>query len=195
MAAPADEQDKATVSVLHGIPGMTVDVYANGDELLDDFKPGTVTGPQALDAGTYDIQIFEAGQGPDGAPALQKEIKVPEGSNATVAAHLTADGEPRLTAFVNDVSQVGAGGAHLTVRHVTAAPAWVPLPTGAGAHRVRDAGGRSDPRRARAPGGTGLGQRCSARRRQRVPGPARPSRRPVAHRRRSPCLVPPFRWG
>ncbi|WP_406729335.1 DUF4397 domain-containing protein [Streptomyces sp. GD-15H] len=123
MAVPANEQDKAMVSVFHGIPGMTVDVYANGDELLGDFEPGTVADPQALDAGTYDIQIFEAGQGPDGAPALQKEIKVPEGANATIAAHLTADGEPQLTAFVNDVSQVDAGGARLTVRHVAAAPA------------------------------------------------------------------------
>ncbi|GAA2925827.1 hypothetical protein GCM10011428_48500 [Streptomyces violaceus] len=85
MAAPAS-QNEAMVSVFHGIPGMTVDVYANGDELLGDFKPGTVTDPQALDAGTYEIQIFEAGQNPDGTPALEKEIKVPEGGNATIAA-------------------------------------------------------------------------------------------------------------
>ncbi|MFB6552510.1 hypothetical protein ACFCWX_21545, partial [Streptomyces sp. NPDC056405] len=45
MAAPAQAQDKSMVSVFHGIPGMTVDVYANGDELLSDFKPGTVTDP------------------------------------------------------------------------------------------------------------------------------------------------------
>ncbi|GAA3503822.1 DUF4397 domain-containing protein [Streptomyces prasinosporus] len=121
-AAPAQD-DKAMVSVFHGIPGMTVDVYANGDELLGDFEPGTVTDPQALDAGTYDIQVFEAGRGPDGAPALEKEIEVPEGANATVAAHLGAGGEPQLTAFVNDVSQVDAGQARLTVRHVAAAPA------------------------------------------------------------------------
>lgn len=111
------------VSVFHGIPGMTVDVFANGDELLDDFKPGTVTEPQALDAGTYDIEIFPPGRGPDGTPVLEKEIKVPEGANATIAAHLSASGEPRLTAFVNDVSQVDAGKARLTVRHVAAAPA------------------------------------------------------------------------
>ncbi|MFI8090675.1 DUF4397 domain-containing protein [Streptomyces sp. NPDC086080] len=116
-------QDTSMVSVFHGIPGMTVDVYANGDELLSDFKPGTVTEPQSLDAGTYDIQIFEAGQGPDGTPALEKEVKVPEGATATVAAHLSADGEPRLTAFTDDVSQVDAGQARLTVRHVAAAPA------------------------------------------------------------------------
>ncbi|MEU9647428.1 DUF4397 domain-containing protein [Streptomyces sp. NPDC048110] len=123
MAAPAQAQDKAMVSVFHGIPGMTVDVYANGDELLSDFKPGTVTEPQSLDAGTYDIQIFEAGQGPDGTPALEKQVKVPEGGNATVAAHLSTEGKPQLTAFTNDVSKVDAGKARLTVRHVAAAPA------------------------------------------------------------------------
>ncbi|MFH0518591.1 DUF4397 domain-containing protein [Streptomyces sp. M41] len=123
MAAPAQTQDEAMVSVFHGIPGMTVDVYANGDELLSDFKPGTVTAPQSLDAGTYDIQIFQAGQSPDGTPALEKEVKVSEGGNATIAAHLTADGKPQLTAFTNDVSKVDAGKARLTVRHVAAAPA------------------------------------------------------------------------
>ncbi|CAM5341030.1 lipoprotein [Streptomyces pilosus] len=123
VAAPGAAQETAMVSVFHGIPGMTVDVYANGDELLSDFKPGTVTDPQSLDAGTYDIQIFEAGQSPDGTPALEKEVKVPEGGNATIAAHLSADGQPRLTAFTNDMSKVDAGKSRLTVRHVAAAPA------------------------------------------------------------------------
>ncbi|MET9457542.1 DUF4397 domain-containing protein [Streptomyces canus] len=124
MAAPAaGGDDPAMVSVFHGVPGLTVDVYANGNELLSDFEPGTVTDPQSLDAGTYDIQVFEAGQSPDGTPAIEKEIKVPTGANATIAAHLSADGKPRLTAFVNDVAQVDAGNARLTVRHVAAAPA------------------------------------------------------------------------
>ncbi|MCQ4203396.1 DUF4397 domain-containing protein [Streptomyces sp. NPDC058783] len=123
MAAPEQAQDTGLVSVFHGIPDMTVDVYANGDELLSDFKPGTVTDPRSLDAGTYDIEVFEAGQDPDGTPALEKEVKVTEGGNATVAAHLSTDGEPRLTTFTNDVSKTDAGKARLTVRHVAAAPA------------------------------------------------------------------------
>ncbi|MFJ8631980.1 DUF4397 domain-containing protein [Streptomyces sp. NPDC093568] len=122
-AGSADTDDKAMVSVFHGVPGLTVDVYANGDELLSDFKPGTVTAPQSLAAGTYDIQVFEAGKSPDGTPAIEKKIEVPAGANATVAAHLSADGTPQLTAFVNDVSNVPAGQARLTVRHVAAAPA------------------------------------------------------------------------
>ncbi|MEU2898578.1 DUF4397 domain-containing protein [Streptomyces sp. NPDC001273] len=122
LAAPGAAEETASVSVFHGIPGMTVDVYANGDELIGDFEPGTVTEPQSLAAGTYDIQIFEAGQGPDGTPALEKEVKVPEGADATVAAHLSADGKPQLTAFTDDVSRVDAGKSRLTVRHVAAAP-------------------------------------------------------------------------
>ncbi|MET7366326.1 DUF4397 domain-containing protein [Streptomyces sp. NPDC005566] len=124
MASPdADADDPAMVSVFHGVPGLTVDVYANGDELLGDFKPGTVTDPQALDAGTYDIQVFEAGKGPDGTPAIEKEVKVPAGANATIAAHLSAEGKPQLTTFVNNVSEAKSGEARLTVRHVAAAPA------------------------------------------------------------------------
>ncbi|MFJ9673993.1 DUF4397 domain-containing protein [Streptomyces sp. NPDC101221] len=122
-AATAAPQGTGLVSVFHGIPGMTVDVYTNGDELLSDFKPGTVTDPRSLDAGTYDIEVFEAGQDPDGTPALEKEVKVAEGGNATVAAHLSTDGKPRLTTFTNDVSKTAAGKARLTVRHVAAAPA------------------------------------------------------------------------
>ncbi|MFD9024137.1 DUF4397 domain-containing protein [Streptomyces parvulus] len=115
--------DSGMVSVFHGVPGLTVDVYANGDKLLSDFKPGTVTEPQSLKAGTYDIQIFKAGQSPDGTPAIEKQVEVSAGANATVAAHLSADGKPQLTSFVNDVSAVGDGQSRLTVRHVAAAPA------------------------------------------------------------------------
>ncbi|MEU4681580.1 DUF4397 domain-containing protein [Streptomyces xinghaiensis] len=123
-AGPAQTgEGKAQVSVFHGVPGLTVDVYANGKELLPNFKPGTLTAPQALDPGSYDIEVFEAGADPEGTPAIQKTVEVPAGANATVAAHLTADGKPTLNAYVNDVSKVPAGKARLTVRHVAAAPA------------------------------------------------------------------------
>ena len=55
-AAHADNHE-ATVSVLHAVPGLTVDVYANGEELLPDFEPGTLTDPLMLPAGTYDLKL------------------------------------------------------------------------------------------------------------------------------------------
>ncbi|MEU5337480.1 DUF4397 domain-containing protein [Streptomyces asoensis] len=119
----ASDDNQATVSVLHAVPGLTVDVYAGDKELIPDFKPGTLTDPMKLDAGSYDIKIFKDGEGPGGTPAIEKTVDVPSDANATVVAHLNAQGEPALDAFVNDTSKVPAGKARLTVRHVAAAPA------------------------------------------------------------------------
>ncbi len=69
------------VSILHGVPGLTVDVYANGNKRLSDFKPGTLTDPVKLAAGTYDLAAFPAGRGPSGTPAIQaKGVIVPAGA-------------------------------------------------------------------------------------------------------------------
>ncbi len=123
-ASPAQSAENATVSVLHAVPGLTVDVYANGEELIPDFEPGTLTDPLKLPAGTYDLTVFPAGEGPDGDPAIEaNDVEVPAGANATVVAHLDANGDPMLSLFANDTSSVPAGQARLTVRHVAAAPA------------------------------------------------------------------------
>lgn len=124
-APPAQAADTATVSVLHAVPGVPVDVYANGAELIPDFQPGTLTDELSLPAGSYDLAIYPAGSDPaTTAPAAKADdVSVPAGANATVVAHLTADGTPVLTPFVNDVSMVPAGQARVTVRHVAAAPA------------------------------------------------------------------------
>jgi hypothetical protein len=124
-AAPASAAEDATVSVLHGVPGLTVDVYANGEELIPDFAPGTLTDPLRLPAGTYDLQVYADGEGPgNGEPAIEAAgVEVPGGANATVVAHLDAEGQPTLSLFANDTSATEPGQARLTVRHTAAAPA------------------------------------------------------------------------
>jgi hypothetical protein len=126
LATPAmADSHTATVSVLHAVPDLPVDVYANGERLIDDFQPGTLTDPLELPAGSYDLALFpaDAADG-SGDPLLSADgVSVPAGANATVVAHLTADGQPALTPFVNDVSAVPAGQARVTVRHTAAAPA------------------------------------------------------------------------
>ena len=122
-ATTAAADSTATVSILHAVPGATVDVYANGKALLKNFKPGTLTDPQKLPAGTYDLKVVAAGDGADGKPVAEaKSAKVPAGANVTVVAHLDAGGDPTLTAYANDVSAIPAGKARLIVRHVAAAP-------------------------------------------------------------------------
>jgi hypothetical protein len=122
---PANAAQDATVSVLHAVPGLTVDVYANGEELIPNFEPGTLTDPLTLPAGTYDLQVFADGDNPDtDKPAIEaNDAQVPAGANATVVAHLDADGNPQLTAYANDTAPTQAGDGRLTVRHTAAAPA------------------------------------------------------------------------
>ena len=125
-AAPATAATgTATVSVLHGVPDLPVDVYANGEELIADFTPGTLTDPLQLPAGSYDLAVYPAGSDPSSTqPAIEaKGVAVPAGANATVVAHLDAGGNPVLTPYVNDTKAVPAGQAGLTVRHDAAAPA------------------------------------------------------------------------
>lgn len=123
-SAQAKSAATATVSVLHAVPGPTVDVYANGKALLTNFKPGTLTEPVKLPEGTYDLKVTAAGAGPKGAAVIQaNDVKVPGGADITVVAHLSGAGKPVLTPYVNDVSKLAAGQARLTVRHDAAAPA------------------------------------------------------------------------
>lgn len=126
VATPAlADNHTATVSVLHGVPDLPVDVYANGERLIDDFQPGTLTDPLELPAGEYDLALYPADAPDNSGEALLSAdgVAVPAGANATVVAHLTEAGQPALTPFVNDTSAVPAGEGRVTVRHVAAAPA------------------------------------------------------------------------
>jgi len=123
VAPAARAESPSSVSILHAVPDATVDVWANGKPLLTNFAPGTLTTPQMLPAGTYDIKIVKAGDKAD-APAIveAKDLAVPAGKNLTLAAHLDESGKPMLSAFANDTSMAKEG-ARLTVRHLAAAPA------------------------------------------------------------------------
>ncbi|MFE6254727.1 DUF4397 domain-containing protein [Agromyces sp. NPDC057865] len=124
-AVPADAAEgTAMLSVLHGVPDLTVDVYVNGELTLDDFEPGDLAGPLELPAGTYTVAIT-ASDAPDASqPAIGPvDLPLDAGGDYTAVAHLDADGDPTATLYANDVSGIAAGQGRLTVRHVAAAPA------------------------------------------------------------------------
>lgn len=119
-AAAAD----GTVYVVHGIPGVTVDVYVNGTKTLPNFAPGTVAGPLTLPAGTYEVKIYAAGADPNSAsPVITQSVDLPSGANASLVAGLDASKTPKLFTFVNDVTSAPAGQGRLAVAHTAAAPA------------------------------------------------------------------------
>ncbi len=125
-AAPASAAaaDTASVSVVHGIPNTPVNVFVNGKSTIADFQPLTVAGPLQLPPGSYEVTVFPAADtAGTGTPVIKASATVAAGDNVTLVAHLTADGKPTITPYVNDVSSIAAGQARLVVRHDAAAPA------------------------------------------------------------------------
>ncbi|MFB2596508.1 DUF4397 domain-containing protein [Herbiconiux sp. P17] len=124
-ALPATAADgDASLSVLHAVPGVTVDVYVNGALTLDDFTPGTLAGPLPLPAGTYSVAITASDAADASSPVIGPiDLPLAANGNYTAVAHLDPAGTPTATLYTNDTSTIAAGQGRLTVRHDAAAPA------------------------------------------------------------------------
>jgi Domain of unknown function (DUF4397) len=130
VASPAQASDKtnnhdtAKLSVLHGVPGLTVDVWVDGKLALDDFTPGTLAGPLDVPDGHHKIAITRADATSADNPVIGPvRVDLEDGRNYTAVAHLKANGTPTATLFRNSISPSPDGKGKLTVRHVAAAPA------------------------------------------------------------------------
>jgi hypothetical protein len=118
---PLGYAQNATVSVLHGVPGLPqpVEVFANGNSLFS-FDFGDLEGPLRVPAGVINLEVRL-----NGTPILRASPNLQADVNYTVVAHLREGGGNALTAFVNDLSRVeGIGQYFATVafRHVADAP-------------------------------------------------------------------------
>lgn len=114
----------AKLSVLHGVPGLTVDVWVDGKLTLDNFTPGTLAGPLDVPDGDHKIAITGADATSADNPVIGPvTVDLEAGRDYTAVAHLSADGAPTATLFTNDTSASPDGKGKLTVRHVAAAPA------------------------------------------------------------------------
>ena len=113
----------ATVTLMHGVPGATVDVVVDGAVVIPGFQPGTMQDISSFAGQTLrNVEVRVAGTD-DVVIGPLAELAVPSSGNWTVLAHLSADGTPTITPFENDTSTVPAGQGRLTVRHTAAAPA------------------------------------------------------------------------
>jgi len=135
VASPAQaiSPSSSDVYVVHGIPGLTVDVYVDDTLTLEDFEPGDVAGPLDLPAGDYKIQVFAAGDDPaTDTPAIDvPAAAVPANQSVSLVAQYDAAGTPTLGVFVNDISTIPAGEGRLTVRHAAGAGAVAVVANGA----------------------------------------------------------------
>jgi hypothetical protein len=122
-AGAASAAGTTTLNVVHGIPGLDVDVCVNGGKAITDFNPGEVVAGVKLAAGRYDLAVTLKGK-PCSAAILEADhVGLWKNRNYTVIANLDASGTPNLKKFNNDVSKTGDDQARLEVRHTAAAPA------------------------------------------------------------------------
>jgi len=122
MAASAAEDDGPRIHLIHGIPGVEVDVEANGKDVFTGFSFGDTQDLSALAGETLaGLKVKVAGT--DTIAIDVGDMKLPAAGSFTVIAHLDADGKPAVAMFDNDISKIDAGEGRLTVRHAAAAPA------------------------------------------------------------------------
>ena len=124
VAAPtADAQSDVEVMLLHGIPGVDVDVAVGGEVVIPGFAPGDMQDLSAFAGQTLgDLEVRVAGT-EDVAIGPVAEFAVPDSGSWTVVAHLDAEGTPTITPFENNTAPTADGEGRLTVRHTAAAPA------------------------------------------------------------------------
>ena len=113
-AAPVQAADDATIYVVQGLPGQTVDVAVDGKTVADGVKTAAVTKGFPVEAGSRKVTFSD-----DGEVLLERMMKVTAGSSWDVVLHLPADedADPAVTIFRNDLSAVPRGKASLTVAH------------------------------------------------------------------------------
>ena len=120
--ASAQTAPAARIHLLHGIPDVTVDVYAGGEAVFEDFAFGDTQDLSALAGQTLtDVEVRVAGT--EDVAIDAGDVQLPASGNHTIVAHLDAEGTPTIGVFDNDTAQIAAGQGRLTVRHTAAAPA------------------------------------------------------------------------
>ena len=112
--APVQAADDATLYVVQGLPGRTVDVAVDGDTVAEGVRTAVVTKGFDVSAGSRKVTFSD-----DGEVLLERMLDVSAGSSWDVVLHLPAgeDADPAVTVFRNDLSAVPRGKASLTVAH------------------------------------------------------------------------------
>ena len=112
----------ASITLVHGVPDLLVDIYVNGGAPIEDVSFTTVATVPG-EKGKNTVAIRAANAPANSAALLTRSFYLRQNQSKTVVAHLTSSGSPKLTVYANDQSPLTAGTGRLTVRHTAEAPA------------------------------------------------------------------------
>jgi len=131
LVVSASAAEAARVFIIHGIPGVNVDIYATlagapipATPTIAGFQPKQIVDLTAGPA-TVDIRIFAAGANAQTATPVIAVLgaAVPGPGEISILAHLDGQGAPTATIYRNDNSAPLPGAARVSVRHAAQAPA------------------------------------------------------------------------
>ncbi len=121
---PAVAAGKARLNVVHGIPGVTVNVCVDGTNAIPNFAPGDVVKNVSLAATSHTFKIVAKSDTTcSTAGILVVTTTLKAGKDYTAVAALNAKGNPRLLLFTNNVKPTKSHHGRLAVRHTADAPA------------------------------------------------------------------------
>lgn len=115
LAVPASAQGNVQISLLHGIPDVEVDVFANGEVIVEGFGFGDASDLSAL-AGQTLSGVELRLTGTDEVAVDVGDLELPASGSHTIIAHLQEDGTPAATMFQNNTDAISAGNGRITVR-------------------------------------------------------------------------------
>jgi Domain of unknown function (DUF4397) len=119
-AGPSFAAGDASIYVVQGLPGRSVDVSVDGKQVAKGVKTAAVVGPFKVKPGSRKITFSDGS-----TQLLSRSFKVLARSSWDVVVHLPAGGskDPTVTVFRNDTSSVPRGKAELVVAHTATVPA------------------------------------------------------------------------
>src|ERR1700759_3567107 len=120
-AQPAQSGD-AALTVIHGVPGVTVDVCADGKAAISGFTFNSQKS-LSLPTGRYSLGVVKSGQSCTSANYLTSaSATLSSGENASVIAYLNSSGKPALGLYENSLAAVPSGQGRLVLSHNADAP-------------------------------------------------------------------------
>lgn len=121
VASAQSSDDSTRIHLIHGVPGVDVDVDVAGAPLISAFAFGQTRDLSPNAGDTLESVMLRASETGE-LLADVGDVRLPTSGSHSVLAHLSADGQPILTIFENDRTPLPVGRGGIVIRHGAAGP-------------------------------------------------------------------------
>ena len=116
-------QSAADLTLVHGIPGATVDLSVDGTVVIDAFVPGSLANISSFAGQTLQNVTVTDDVSGDVVIGPIASLVIPESGSHSIVAHLDDEGTAVLSTFENNTDATTTAEARFTLRHTAVAGA------------------------------------------------------------------------